>query len=92
MTEALAGVSTSNTEYLLEQPSLADAAVAGVRGSGELDDPADVMDLAEPPAEEPAIARELVRSASARGVAMTGQDGMLNALTRAVIETVMSKR
>jgi hypothetical protein len=35
MTETLTGVSPSNTEDLLKQPSLADAAVAGVTGSGE---------------------------------------------------------
>ena len=77
MIETLAGVSPSNPEDLREEPSLAEAAVVGVKGSGEPDDPAD---LAEPTAEELAIARELVRSAHARGVAMTGPGGMLKAL------------
>jgi hypothetical protein len=42
MAETLAGVSPSNTEELLEQPSLAEAAVAGAVGfkdTHEVDDP-----------------------------------------------------
>ncbi len=58
----------SNSEDLRE-PSLAAAAVAGAMVWEEPDESAD---LAEPSAEELAIARELVRSARARGVAMTG--------------------
>lgn len=69
MTETLAGVSPSDTEEL---PSLAEAAVAGAAGSEDVDGPGE---LAEPSAEELAIARELVRSARARGVAMTGPGG-----------------
>ena len=87
MTETLAGVSPSKTEDLLEEPSLAEAAVAGVRGA-DPDAPAEIVGLAgEPSLEELVIARELVRSARARGVAMTGPGGMLKALTKTVIET-----
>jgi putative transposase len=88
MIETLAGVSPSNIEDLHEEPSLADAAVVGVKGSDEPDDPAD---LTEPSAEELAIARDLVRSARARGVAMTGPGGMLKALTKTVIETALDE-
>jgi putative transposase len=88
MTETLAGVSPSNIEGLLEQPSLAEAAVAGAADREDIDE-ADV--LAEPSAEELAIARELVRSARARGVAMTGPGGMLKALTKTVIETALDE-
>lgn len=37
------------------------------------------------------IARELVRTARARGVALTGPDGMLKALTKTVIETALDE-
>lgn len=96
MTETLAGVSPSNTEALLEVPSLAESAVAG----REALDPGDLLDTAEsaqlnelsgPSAEELEIARELVRSARARGVAMTGPNGMLKALTKTVIETALDE-
>ena len=50
-----------------------------------------MVDLAEPSEEELAIARELVRSARARGVAMTGPGGMLKALTKTVIETALGR-
>jgi transposase-like protein len=88
MIETLAGVSPSKFEDLREDPSLAEATVVGVKGSGVPDDP---TDLAEPSAEELAIARELVRSARARGVAMTGPGGMLKALTKTVIETALDE-
>lgn len=88
MTETLAGVSPSNTEELLEQPSLAEAAVAGAASSEESEDPGA---LAEPSEQELAIARELVRSARSRGVAMTGPGGMLKALTKTVIETALDE-
>lgn len=91
MTETLAGVSPSNTEELLEQPSLAEAGVAGAvvaKGTNEVDD---LGGLAEPSEEELAIARELVRSARSRGVAMTGPGGMLKALTKTVIETALDE-
>ena len=88
MTETLAGVSPSNTEELLEQPRLAEAAVAGA-ADGEVLDQAEVV--AEPSQEELAIARELVRSARARGVAMTGPGGMLKALTKTVLETALDE-
>jgi putative transposase len=89
MTETLAGVSTSRNENLLEQASLAEAAVVGV--SGVDPGPAEMADPAEPSEEELAIARELVRSARARGVAMTGPGGMLKALTKTVIETALDE-
>jgi hypothetical protein len=56
------------THELLEQPSLAKAAVAGVAGSEEAED---LSVPAEPSDAELAIARELVRSARP-WVAMTG--------------------
>lgn len=64
--------------------------MAGVTGV-EPDRPADIVDVAEPSGEELAIARELVRSACARGVAMTGPGGMLKALTKTVIETALDE-
>jgi hypothetical protein len=89
MIEPLAGMSPSNAENLLEEPALAEAAIAGVR-LAEPDPPAGlVVDAAEPSAEELAIARELVRSVRSRGVAMTGPGGMLKALTKTVIETAL---
>ena len=39
--------------------------------------------------EELEIARELVASARARGVALTGPEGLLKALTKTVIETAL---
>ena len=48
-------------------------------------------ELAQPSVEELEIARELVRSARARGVALTGPDGMLKALTKTVIETALDE-
>jgi hypothetical protein len=47
--------------------------------------------VAQPSTEELEIARELVRSARARGVALTGPDGMLKALTKTVIETALDE-
>jgi hypothetical protein len=44
-----------------------------------------------PSAAELDTARELVRSARARGVAMTGPDGILKALTKTVIETALDE-
>jgi putative transposase len=89
MTETLAGVSPSNPEGLLEQPSLAEAAVAGAADTDDDVNEAEV--LAEPSEAELAVARELVRSARARGVAMTGPGGMLKALTKTVIETALDE-
>jgi Transposase, Mutator family len=88
MTETLAGVSPSSSEGLLEQPSLAEAAVAGAADTEDVNE-AEV--LAEPSEAELAIARELVRSGRARGVAMTGPGGMLKALTKTVIETALDE-
>lgn len=89
MTETLAGVSPFETEELLvEQPPLAEAAVAGAAmNNAEIDDDGG----AEPSEEDLAIARELVRSARSRGVAMTGPGGMLKALTKTVIETALDE-
>jgi putative transposase len=89
MTETLAGVSPSKTEALIEQPSLAEAAVVGLASMRDHDESA--AEVAEPSEEELAIARELVRSARARGVAMTGPGGMLKALTKTVIETALDE-
>lgn len=46
---------------------------------------------AQPSVEEFEIARELVRTARVRGVALTGPDGMLKALTKTVIETALDE-
>jgi hypothetical protein len=47
----------------------------------------------EPPkaasVEEIEAARELVRAARAKGVALTGPEGLLKALTKSVIETAL---
>lgn len=68
--------------------SLAKAAVVDVSPAytdlGELDG------LAEPSVEELAIARALVRSAGARGAAMTGPKEILKALTKTVSETALT--
>jgi len=45
----------------------------------------------QPSVEELDAARELVRQARARGVALTGPDGLLKALTKTVIETVLDE-
>ena len=89
MTETLAGVSPQDTEKLPEERSLSEAAVEAASGAG----PAalGVIDAVEPSEDELAIARVLVRSARARGVAMTGPGGMLKALTKTVIETALDE-
>src|SRR3954453_8643354 len=46
---------------------------------------------AGPSAEEIEAARELVRAARAKGVALTGPDGLLKALTKTVIETALEE-
>jgi hypothetical protein len=65
MTETLTGVSPSKSKNLAESSSLSEAALAGL----SVAEPAstEVVDPAEPSAEELAIARDLVRSARARG-------------------------
>src|SRR5680860_779603 len=88
MSETLVGMSPSRTEDLIEEPSLREAAARGVGGASEPDGSGE---LVEPSAEELAIARELVRSARARGVAMTGPEWMLKALTKTVIETALDE-
>jgi len=45
----------------------------------------------QPSVEELDAARELVRQARARGVALTGPDGLLKALTKTVIETALDE-
>jgi len=45
----------------------------------------------QPSAEELETARELVRQARSRGVALTGPDGLLKALTKTVIETALDE-
>ena len=89
MTETLTGVSPLNSKDLPEQPSLAEAAVAGVSVAESAS--TEVVEVAEPSEDELAIARELVRSARGRGVAMTGPGGMLKALTKTVIETALDE-
>lgn len=98
MTETLAGVSPLRMEppLELEVSSLAESAVAGSMplDRGDALDAAEAPRLAElsgPSAEELAIAWELVRSARARGVAMTGPTGLLQALTKTVIETALDE-
>lgn len=72
MIETQAGVSPSNTESLPGDLSLADAAVGGIEGSGEQDDPADP---AEPAASNwRALGHWSARPGSS-GVAMTGPNG-----------------
>jgi hypothetical protein len=46
---------------------------------------------AQPSREEQDAARELVRQARDRGVALTGLDGPLKALTKTVIETALDE-
>lgn len=45
----------------------------------------------QPSLEELEAARELVRQARARGVALTGPDGLVKALTKTVIETALEE-
>ena len=65
--------------------------MAGAVGAEDMDEVEDPGELAEPSEQELAIARELVRSARSRGVAMTGPGGMLKALTKTVIETALDE-
>ena len=53
--------------------------------------PADEAAELAPSEAELAAARELVRQARANGVALTGPDGLLKALTRTVIETALDE-
>ena len=81
-----AGAAAPNiVEKVVAQPSLAEAATA----VGEMD--AAAAEASAPSAEELAIARELVRSARARGAALTGPDGLLKALTKTVLETALDE-
>src|SRR5664280_31653 len=45
----------------------------------------------QPSAEELETARELVRQARTRGVALTGPQGLLKALTKTVVETALDE-
>lgn len=78
MTETLSSVS-SPEDVAVSPPDFAQDHDPGAEGS------------AQPSAEELEIARELVRTAPARGVALTGPDGMLKALTKTVIETALDE-
>jgi len=78
MTETLSSVSPQE-DVAVSPPDVAHDHDPGFEGS------------AQPSAEELEIARELVRSARARGVALTGPDGMLKALTKTVIETALDE-
>jgi putative transposase len=49
------------------------------------------QELRSPSEEELAAARELVRAARDRGVALTGPDGLLKALTKTVVETALDE-
>ena len=54
--------------------------------------PPSSKDPADPPSpEELAAAKELVRQASAQGVALTGPGGLLKALTKTVLETALEE-
>ena len=77
------------TETLNDVSPPEDAAVSPPEeGSGR---DVEAESSAQPSAEELEIARELVRTARARGVALTGPDGMLKALTKTVIETALDE-
>ncbi len=54
-------------------------------------DPPSKEPSAQPSAEELDAARELVRQARDRGVALTGPDGLLKALTKTVVETALDE-
>ena len=89
MVETLQDMSLqAETEELIEEPSLAEAAVSAAASA---EDAEAQVEPSEPSAEELEIARDLVRSARARGVAMTGPEGMLKALTKTVIETALDE-
>jgi putative transposase len=53
--------------------------------------PPSSKDPADPPSLEEPAATELVRLAGAQVVALTGPGGLLNALTKTVIETVLEE-
>lgn len=48
-------------------------------------------DQAQPSVEERAFARQIVTQARASGVSLTGRDGLLQVLTKAVIETALDE-
>jgi transposase-like protein len=54
-------------------------------------EPQEPQEPRPPSAEELAAARELVRAARDRGVALTGPDGLLKALTKTVVETALDE-
>jgi transposase-like protein len=85
MEQAGAAAPKLEDKLVVAQPSLAEAAAT----AGGVD--AAAAEAASPSAEELAIAREMVRSARARGAALTGPDGLLKALTKTVIETALDE-
>ncbi len=78
MTDTLSSVSPPE-DVAVSPPDVAQDDGPGVEGS------------AQPSVEELEIARELVRSARSRGVALTGPDGLLKTLTKTVIETALDE-
>ena len=94
MAETMQGMETADVaapkieeSVAVAQPSLAEAATT----AGEMDATTAATKAGAPSAEELAIARELVRSAWARGVALIGPNGLLKALTKTVIETALDE-
>src|SRR5690625_1988490 len=80
MTETLQGM-TASTEAAVVPPD-----------EYENDDAEQVAEaFARPSSEELDVARELVSSARERGVALTGPDGLLQALTKTVMETALDE-
>ncbi len=79
MTETLPGVSPQDTVDDRTEDQVEDQAEELIAASEQAT------------AEELEIARELVASARARGVALTGPEGLLKALTKTVIETALDE-
>jgi Transposase, Mutator family len=53
--------------------------------------PKEIKKVVSPAEQELAAARELVKSARARGVALTGPDGLLKAITKTVLESALEE-
>ncbi len=83
--EQVGAVAPKFKEKSLAEPSLAEAATT----ASAVD--AATAEAAAPSAEELAVAHELVRSARARGAALTGPHGLLKALTKTVLETALDE-
>jgi putative transposase len=73
--------------------SLMTETLVGVSPPSSSEDPPQepVGEPRPPSAEELAAARELVKAARDRGVALTGPDGLLKALTKTVVETALDE-